>query len=96
MGNAKPARRLSRATRTGLKDLPSNAAWLLSSSGTRCVAGEGASKAVSSVGESMSGTVSSAAGSAGAATSGVRRKARPSGSQLRKRCPASATIQSPR
>jgi hypothetical protein len=77
MGNAKPARRLSRAARTGLRDLPSNTAWLLSKALAPAVsAGEGASKAVSSVGESMSGTVSSAAGSAGAATSGVRRKAK--------------------
>lgn len=77
MGNAKPARRLSRATRTGLRDLPSNTAWLLSKALAPAVsAGEGASKAVSSAGESMSGTVSSAAGSAGAATSGVRRKAK--------------------
>jgi hypothetical protein len=56
MGNVKPARRLSRATRTGLRDLPSNAAWLVSKALTPVLSvGEGASKAVSSVGEGVSG-----------------------------------------
>jgi hypothetical protein len=45
MGNAKPARRLSRAIRTGLRDLPSNAAWLLSKALAPAVsAGKGASR----------------------------------------------------
>jgi hypothetical protein len=66
MGNAKPAQRLSRATRTGLRDLPSNAAWLLSKALVPAVsAGEGASKAMSSVGESMSGTASQRRGGRG-------------------------------
>ena len=74
---AKPASRISRATRTGLTELPGNAAWLLSKAlGPAISSAAGASSAASSVGDTMSEAASSVAGTAGAATSGVRRKAK--------------------
>ena len=77
MGNAKPVRRVSSAARTGLKELPSNTAWLLSKALAPAASTKaGASKAASSVAETASETASSVAGTAGAATSGVRRRAK--------------------
>src|SRR5580693_5769247 len=70
MGNAKPVRRMSSAARTGLKELPANAAWVLSKALAPAVSAKtGASKATSSVGDTVSETASSVAGTAGAATS---------------------------
>ena len=77
MSNDKPARHLARAATTGFKDVPRNAAWLLSKAlGPAVSAGEGATKVASSVSDGMAETASSAVGTAGAATSGVRRKAK--------------------
>src|SRR5512132_4615870 len=74
---AKTASRISRATRTGLTELPGNAAWLLSKAlGPAISTAAGASSAASSVGDTMSEAAASVAGTAGAATSAVRRKAK--------------------
>jgi hypothetical protein len=67
MGKASPARRPSRLIRNGLRDLPDNAAWLLSKAlkpVTLAAAGD------------VSGAASSTAEAAGAAKSSVRQKAK--------------------
>ena len=73
MGKTKSVRRLSRITRTGLTELPDNAAWLLSKALRPALS---AASGVSSVGEGISDAASSAADAAGAAGSTVRHKAR--------------------
>jgi colicin import membrane protein len=73
MGNTKRARRLSRLTTTGLSELPTNAAWLLSKALKPALS---AATGASSVTEGVSGAASSAAGTAGAAGARVREKAK--------------------
>jgi len=73
MAKTKAARRLSRVTRTGLSELPSNATWLLAKALKPALTAAGGA---SSVAESVSGAASSAAGAAGTARSSVRQKAK--------------------
>lgn len=73
MAKITAARRLSRATRTGLTELPSNATWLLAKALKPALSAAGGA---SSVAESVSGAASSAAGAAGTAGSSVRQKSR--------------------
>jgi len=75
MKTAEPARRLSRAATTALRELPGNTAWLLAKAlePAASTAG-GASRAVASAGDSVSETASTVTGTAGAAASGIRRK----------------------
>jgi hypothetical protein len=73
MGKTGSVRRLSRITRTGLIELPDNAAWLLSKALKPALS---AASGVSSVREGISDVASSAADAAGGAGSTVRHKAR--------------------
>ena len=75
MRTAEPARRLSRAATTALRELPGNTAWLLAKAlePAASTAG-GASRAMASAGDSVSETASTVTGTAGAAASGIRRK----------------------
>ena len=77
MARTRPARRLSDAAKAGLRDMPSNAIWLISK-GLKPAGSvaSGASSAATTLAGNVSDTAASAAGSAGSATSSVRQKAR--------------------
>jgi colicin import membrane protein len=77
MAKAKLTRRASQLAQTGLKELPSNAAWVLSKALRPAVSGAAAATNVgSSVGGGTSDALASVAETADTATSGARRSGR--------------------
>ena len=92
MAKVKSSHRLTNLAGTGVRELPANAAWLLSKVLKPAVsASSGASGAatsvVGSVSETVSDTASSAAETAGAVTAGMRRKTRAAGRSVRAAVP---------
>ena len=92
MAKEKSARRMTGLAGTGLRELPANAAWLLSKALKPAVsassgAADAATSVVGNVSESVSGTASSAAETAGAVTTGMRRRTRAAGRSVRAAVP---------
>ena len=88
MAKGKSARRLTNLAGTGLRELPANAAWLLSRALKPAVsASSGVSDVATSVAGNVSGTASSAAETAGAVSAGVRRRTRAAGRSVRAAVP---------